>query len=144
MRDHARTAEVHTIIVSTLLHLLSFFAVFFVSHDHVLDLSVWILIDVPVTVRQLESLVRLTQARARMQLRNIATSTDASEVVALVKEAHASVEDMSGGGMISTGPGGRVKGTAHLSSSILMSTNSLVHALCLLQTNFPIVPPSYL
>ena len=34
----------------------------------------------PITTRQLESLVRLSQARAKIDLRNIVTEDDASEV----------------------------------------------------------------
>jgi DNA helicase MCM8 len=42
---------------------------------------------VPVTTRQLESLVRLAQARARLELRDWVTRADASEVCELLREA---------------------------------------------------------
>ncbi|CAD7699627.1 unnamed protein product [Ostreobium quekettii] len=43
--------------------------------------------SVPVTARQLESLVRLTEARARLDLREVATEEDAQDAVEIVKEA---------------------------------------------------------
>jgi DNA helicase MCM8 len=42
---------------------------------------------VPVTTRQLESLVRLAQARARLELRDWVTRGDATEVCELLREA---------------------------------------------------------
>ncbi|GFO02710.1 DNA helicase mcm8-like [Plakobranchus ocellatus] len=39
----------------------------------------------PITTRQLESLMRLTEARARLELREIATRTDAEDVVEIMK-----------------------------------------------------------
>ena len=42
--------------------------------------------SVPVTARQLESLVRLAEARARMDLRPVVTVADAHDAVAVVKE----------------------------------------------------------
>ncbi|XP_071080734.1 DNA helicase MCM8-like [Haliotis cracherodii] len=39
----------------------------------------------PITTRQLESLIRLTEARARLELREVATSQDAEEVVEIMK-----------------------------------------------------------
>lgn len=40
---------------------------------------------VPVTTRQLESLIRLSEARARTELRNLVTEQDALDVVYLMK-----------------------------------------------------------
>ena len=40
----------------------------------------------PVTTRQLESLIRLSQARAKIELRTQVTKQDALEVIALMKE----------------------------------------------------------
>ncbi|KAM7310313.1 DNA helicase MCM8 isoform X1 [Ixodes scapularis] len=42
---------------------------------------------VPITTRQLESLVRLTQARARLELREACTAQDARDVVQLMKHS---------------------------------------------------------
>jgi DNA helicase MCM8 len=42
---------------------------------------------VPITMRQLESLVRLTEARARLELRDVATVRDAEDVVELMKRS---------------------------------------------------------
>lgn len=39
----------------------------------------------PITTRQLESLIRLTEARARLELREVATPQDAEEVVEIMK-----------------------------------------------------------
>ncbi|KAF0975071.1 hypothetical protein FDP41_005824 [Naegleria fowleri] len=41
----------------------------------------------PITTRQLESLIRLAQARARAELRNVVTERDALDVVELIKES---------------------------------------------------------
>jgi DNA helicase MCM8 len=41
----------------------------------------------PVTTRQLESLIRLTQARAKVDLREVASGTDARQVVELMKHS---------------------------------------------------------
>jgi hypothetical protein len=41
--------------------------------------------DAPVTTRQLESLVRLAQARAKMEMRELVTSEDAQDVVILMR-----------------------------------------------------------
>jgi DNA helicase MCM8 len=43
--------------------------------------------SVPITTRQLESLIRLAQARAKIELRETATQRDAEEVVQLMKDA---------------------------------------------------------
>lgn len=43
--------------------------------------------SVPITTRQLESLVRLGQARARLELREIVTKEDAEDVVELLRES---------------------------------------------------------
>ena len=43
--------------------------------------------QVPITTRQLESLVRLAQARAKIENRSVATEDDAREVVALLRES---------------------------------------------------------
>jgi len=42
--------------------------------------------SVPITVRQLEALIRLAEARARMRLSNEVTAEDAEEVIRLMKE----------------------------------------------------------
>lgn len=42
---------------------------------------------VPITTRQLESLIRLAQARAKMELRTIVTEQDAKEVVDILQES---------------------------------------------------------
>jgi DNA helicase MCM8 len=42
---------------------------------------------VPVTTRQLESLVRLAQARAKAELRELVTESDARDVIDLMHEA---------------------------------------------------------
>jgi len=39
----------------------------------------------PITTRQLESLIRLTEARARLELRELATKEDAEDVVEIMK-----------------------------------------------------------
>jgi len=41
----------------------------------------------PVTTRQLEALIRLTEARAKLELREVATAADAIDVVDLMKES---------------------------------------------------------
>lgn len=41
----------------------------------------------PITTRQLESLIRLTEARARLDLRETATKSDAEEVVEIMKHS---------------------------------------------------------
>ena len=39
----------------------------------------------PITIRQLESLIRLTEARARLELREEATAADANDVIEIIK-----------------------------------------------------------
>ena len=39
----------------------------------------------PITIRQLESLIRLTEARAKLELREEATASDASDVIEIIK-----------------------------------------------------------
>jgi len=41
----------------------------------------------PITTRQLESLIRLAQARAKLELREIVTESDAEDIVALMRES---------------------------------------------------------
>jgi DNA helicase MCM8 len=41
----------------------------------------------PITMRQLESLVRLTQARAKCEMRNVCSENDALEVVELMRNS---------------------------------------------------------
>ncbi|CAG5115856.1 unnamed protein product, partial [Candidula unifasciata] len=41
----------------------------------------------PITTRQLESLMRLTEARARLELRELATKTDAEDVIEIMKHS---------------------------------------------------------
>ena len=43
--------------------------------------------SIPITTRQLESLVRLAQARARAELRDRVTEADAKDVVLLMEES---------------------------------------------------------
>ena len=39
----------------------------------------------PITTRQLESLIRLTESRARLELREVATKEDAEDVIEIMK-----------------------------------------------------------
>lgn len=39
----------------------------------------------PITTRQLESLIRLTESRARLELREVATKEDADDVIEIMK-----------------------------------------------------------
>lgn len=41
--------------------------------------------NIPVTIRQLESMIRLSKARARLDCRNIVLREDAEDIVCLVK-----------------------------------------------------------
>jgi len=41
----------------------------------------------PITSRQLDSLIRLTQARAKLEFRNVVTRDDALDIVKLVQES---------------------------------------------------------
>lgn len=41
----------------------------------------------PITTRQLEALIRLSQARAKLELREVVTEQDALDVVDLMKES---------------------------------------------------------
>jgi DNA helicase MCM8 len=70
----------------------------------------------PVTTRTLESLVRLTEARARAELREAATAADAEDVVELMREslAHSVYTGADAGGFAgpSGGGGGGLKGEA--------------------------------
>eukprot|EP01094_Clydonella_sp_ATCC50884_P002987 TRINITY_DN1229_c0_g1_i1.p1 TRINITY_DN1229_c0_g1~~TRINITY_DN1229_c0_g1_i1.p1 ORF type:complete len:761 (-),score=246.51 TRINITY_DN1229_c0_g1_i1:1651-3933(-) len=51
----------------------------------------------PITTRQLESLIRLSEARARMELRQIVTAEDARDVVEIMKASlYQTVEDQFG------------------------------------------------
>ncbi|KAI8477754.1 DNA replication licensing factor mcm8, partial [Branchiostoma belcheri] len=43
--------------------------------------------SIPITTRQLESLIRLTEARSRLELRETATSQDAQDVVEIMKDS---------------------------------------------------------
>ena len=43
--------------------------------------------SIPITMRQLESLVRLSQARARLERREVVTVADAQDIVDLMKES---------------------------------------------------------
>ncbi|XP_014673549.1 PREDICTED: DNA helicase MCM8-like isoform X2 [Priapulus caudatus] len=51
----------------------------------------------PITTRQLESLIRLTEARARLELREVADAHDAADVIAIMKHSmHATFSDELG------------------------------------------------
>jgi len=51
----------------------------------------------PITARQLESLARLTQARARVDLRNVATGADAEDAISVMRASLRDVlEDEAG------------------------------------------------
>ena len=52
---------------------------------------------VPVTTRQLEALIRLTQARARVDLVNVATAEHAKDVIEIVRNSMIDVFGMSDG-----------------------------------------------
>uniref|UniRef100_A0A8C7I0L0 DNA helicase MCM8 n=1 Tax=Oncorhynchus kisutch TaxID=8019 RepID=A0A8C7I0L0_ONCKI len=61
------------------------------SHTHPVD-------STPITTRQLESLIRLTEARAKLELRETATKSDAEDVVEIMKHSLADTfSDGSGG-----------------------------------------------
>ncbi|XP_041728877.2 DNA helicase MCM8-like [Coregonus clupeaformis] len=61
------------------------------SHTHPVDAT-------PITTRQLESLIRLTEARAKLELRETATKSDAEDVVEIMKHSLADTfSDGSGG-----------------------------------------------
>eukprot|EP00063_Salmo_salar_P071599 XP_014046434.1 PREDICTED: DNA helicase MCM8 [Salmo salar] len=61
------------------------------SHTHPVD-------GTPITTRQLESLIRLTEARAKLELRETATKSDAEDVVEIMKHSLADTfSDGSGG-----------------------------------------------
>ncbi|CAG0920450.1 unnamed protein product [Notodromas monacha] len=55
--------------------------------------------SVPITTRQLESLIRLTEARAKLELREEATVEDALEVVELMKFSIVQTRSVHGSGM---------------------------------------------
>ena len=63
---------------------------------------------VPVTARQLESLIRLAEARARMDLREEVTEADALDAVAVVRETiiYDTLADLVGGANLHQGGGG--------------------------------------
>jgi DNA helicase MCM8 len=51
----------------------------------------------PITTRQLESLIRLAQARAKLELRSVVTAADAKDVVSLMRDSLTdSFTDVSG------------------------------------------------
>eukprot|EP01017_Pseudomicrothorax_dubius_P036709 TRINITY_DN5282_c0_g2_i1.p1 TRINITY_DN5282_c0_g2~~TRINITY_DN5282_c0_g2_i1.p1 ORF type:complete len:269 (+),score=65.77 TRINITY_DN5282_c0_g2_i1:65-871(+) len=55
--------------------------------------------SMPITTRQLESLIRLSQARAKLECRTEVTKEDAEEVVELMQESlFDALEDIGGGG----------------------------------------------
>ena len=66
--------------------------------------------SVPVTARQLESLIRLSEARARMDLRDEVTEADALDAVAVVRETiiYDTLADLVGGAHVA--PGGQAMG----------------------------------
>jgi DNA helicase MCM8 len=56
----------------------------------------------PVTTRQLDSLIRLTQARAKAELREEATKADALDVVEIMKESLIDIFTDDGGQLVTT------------------------------------------
>ena len=68
--------------------------------------------SVPVTTRQLESLIRLAEARARMDLREEVTREDAQDAVAVVRETiiFDTLTDLIGGTEGLGGPSGHAPG----------------------------------
>lgn len=62
-------------------HLILFTKILQLRHQHATEEST------PITTRQLESLIRLSQARAKIELATVVTSQHASDVVGLLKEA---------------------------------------------------------
>ncbi|XP_041645581.1 DNA helicase MCM8 [Cheilinus undulatus] len=79
----------------------------------------------PITTRQLESLIRLTEARARLELRETATKTDAEDVVEIMKHSLADTysdglgnldfeRSHLGSGMSQRGAGKRLINALHL------------------------------
>ena len=53
--------------------------------DYYLELRRNYAIETPITTRKLESLIRLTQARAKCELRTEATVQDAEDVIEIMK-----------------------------------------------------------
>lgn len=70
----------------------------------------------PVTTRQLESLVRLAEARARVELRAEATREDALDVVDLMRETLLDEFSNAGGMLECSKRGGRGKQARHSAS----------------------------
>ena len=66
--------------------------------------------SVPVTARQLESLIRLAEARARMELREEVSEADAIDAIAVVRETiiYDTLADLVGGAHVA--PGGQAVG----------------------------------
>lgn len=48
----------------------------------------------PITTRQLESLIRLTESRARLELREVATKEDAEDVIEIMKYRSVGVQGL--------------------------------------------------
>ncbi|KAG7465857.1 hypothetical protein MATL_G00158250 [Megalops atlanticus] len=71
---------VHPTLSAEAAHVLQEFYLELRKQNHAAD-------STPITTRQLESLIRLTEARARLELREKATKTDAEEVVEIMKHS---------------------------------------------------------
>jgi DNA helicase MCM8 len=80
--------------------------------------------DLPVTMRTLESLARLCEARARAELRESASAADAEDVVELMQEALGDAVftgDAPDGAFAPPGAGGRAAGGARGEARRLLS-----------------------
>jgi DNA helicase MCM8 len=76
---------------------------------------------IPITVRQLESMVRLAEARARIDMREVVTREDANDVVAIMKESlYSTVIDEYGSIQVK----GRKKGGKHAEAKRFLTTMS--------------------
>lgn len=83
---------VHPSLSPEAAHTLQDFYLTLRSHTHSSD-------STPITTRQLESLIRLTEARARLELRETATRSDAEDVVEIMKHSLADTYADGAGGL---------------------------------------------